>query len=326
MRNLTAETVTSLRASPDNASAPEVRYVDFEAQYDDEKDDVRVIVDEVFRSGRFVNGPRIRDLEEALEKYLGVEHVVAVSNGTDALILAMKLLGIGPGDEVITVANSFVATVATVIQVGATPVLVDVREDLNISPAAVEAAITSRTKAILPVHLTGRPADMDALEAIAKRHGLAIVEDAAQAIGARYRDRPVGSFGEAAAFSCHPLKNLNAAGDAGFIVFKNAEHASRARRLRNHGLVNRNECLEWGLNFRMDVLQAALLRYRLDKLDTVIAKRRSNAKFYNERIKAPEVMLPKLAAHEHAVYHCFVIQTSKRDRLMKYLASAILGR
>lgn len=161
---------------------------------------------------------------------------------------------------------------------------------------------------------------MNALCSIAKRRGLLLIEDAAQAIGARYRERQVGRFGEAAAFSCHPLKNLAAAGDAGFIVFRDGDVATRARRMRNHGLLNRDECTEWGVNARMDVLQAVLLHHRLGGLDATIAKRRRNADLYRENILSPAVRLPRPESHEHAVYHCFVIQAERRDELSRFLA------
>ena len=204
-------------------------------------------------------GPEVAELEGKLAERLGARECIAVGSGTDALILSLRGLGIGPGDEVITAPNSFIATASAIVHVGATPVFADVLADQNIDPLRVEAAITSRTRAILPVHLTGRAARMPELLDLARRHGLKVIEDAAQAIDARLNGQAAGTFGDLGCFSCHPLKNLNAAGDAGFILANDAELAQRLRRARSNGLVDRETALEWGVVSRLDSLQAAVL-------------------------------------------------------------------
>src|SRR6185437_12755069 len=195
-----------------------IGYVNLPAQFEEERSEIMQAVEGVFRRGDFIGGEAVGKLEQELSAYLGSPHVVTLNSGTDALVLGMRALGIGPGDEVITPPNSFVASTAAIVAVGARPVFADVRDDQNIDPDAVAAAVTPRTKAIMPVHLTGRVSDMRPLMDLAERHGLAVIEDAAQSIGSRYEEKQAGSFGTIACFSAHPLKNLNAAGDAGFLV------------------------------------------------------------------------------------------------------------
>ncbi|HEY0711610.1 MAG TPA: aminotransferase class I/II-fold pyridoxal phosphate-dependent enzyme, partial [Polyangia bacterium] len=228
------------------AEALPIPYVALAAQHAAECEALLPKLAAVLARGEWVGGDEIAAFEAAVAKICGVEHAIAVGSGTDALMLSLRALGIGPGDEVITAPNSFVATTAAIALIGATPVFADVRADQNIDPSAVERAVTPRTRAILPVHLTGRMADMPALCEIARRHDLRIVEDAAQAIGSRLADRPAGSYGDLGCFSAHPLKNLNAAGDAGYVVTGDSKLADRLRRLRNNGLVDRNTVLEWG--------------------------------------------------------------------------------
>ena len=293
----------------------QVPYVNFAAQYAEEREEIAAIVERVFGRGEFVGGAGIDALEAELAAYVGVAHVVALASGTDALILGMRALGIGAGDEVITPPNSFVASTAAVVAVGATPVFADVRDDQNIDPDAVAAAITPRTKAIMPVHLTGRVCDMRPLMELAQRHGLAVIEDAAQSIGSRYEERQSGSFGTISCFSAHPLKNLNAAGDAGFLTTDDAEVARKVRLLRNHGLVDRNTVESWGTVSRMDVLQAELLRLRLARLDDVIERRRRNAETYRRLLADAPVFIPPCRNQEFNTFHVFVIQADRRDEL-----------
>lgn len=302
-----------------------IRFVDFPRQYAEERDMIIACVDEVFGSGQFIGGPRIFDLEADLAAYAGAKEAVALASGTDALVLGLLGMGIGPGDEVITVPNSFVASVGAIVHVGARPVLVDVADDLNIDPAAVEAAITPRTRAIMPVHLTGRVCRMDELQDIAARHGLEIIEDGAQAFGARYQGRMAGTWGRVGAFSAHPLKNLSAAGDAGFLITDDTELAARARRYRSHGQVNRDTITEFGVNARMDVLQAVILQERLKKLDAIQEQRRRNADLYRRLIRAPEVRLPVCRPQEYNVFHTFIIQTERRDALRAHLDGQGIG-
>jgi dTDP-4-amino-4,6-dideoxygalactose transaminase len=300
-------------------AARRVPYVDFLAQFEEERTEILAIVEDVFTVGRFVEGDRITQLERTIAAFAGVDEAVALGSGTDALVLGMRALGIGPGDEVITVPNSFIATVASVVLAGARPVLVDVGEDMNIDPALIERAITARTRAIMPVHLTGRTANMSTVCEIADRRGLLVIEDAAQAFGARYRGRMAGTWGRIGCCSAHPLKNLNAAGDAGFLLTNDGEVAERVRRLRSHGLINRNESLEWGQNARMDVLQAAILMYRLRKLNDNNERRRHNADLYRNLIKSQQVRMPICRAHEYNIFHTFIVDVPNRDALKEHL-------
>jgi dTDP-4-amino-4,6-dideoxygalactose transaminase len=238
----------------------------------------------------------------------------------------MKCLGIGPGDEVITAPNSYLASASCVALAGATPRFADVREDLNLDPAAVGRAITPRTKAIIPVHLTGKPAPMKELVALAKERGLEIIEDAAQAVGASLKSQVVGTFGRTGCFSLHPLKNLNACGDGGVLVTNDDAIAERAKLLRNHGQPNRNECLEFSMVSRLDSVQAAILRIKLRHLEEVTAARRAHAEHYRRRLGGcPHLQCPKDGPGEFCVYHTFVVLADKREALVAHLESKGIG-
>ena len=297
-----------------------IGYVNLPAQFEEERTEIMQAVEAVFSRGDFIGGAAVGKLEEELSSYLGSPHVVTLNSGTDALILAMRALDIGPGDEVITPPNSFVASTAAIIAVGATPVLADVLPDQNIDPAAVEAAVTPWTKAIMPVHLTGRMADMNPLMAIASKHALAVIEDSEQAVGSTYDGRMSGTIGTFGCFSAHPLKNLNAAGDAGFLVTADAELAARIRRLRNHGLVNRSDVQEWGIVSRLDTLQAEVLRIRLRHLPSVIERRRRNAAQYRTELAGLPLFIPPCRNIEFNTFHTFVVQTDRRNDFQRYLA------
>jgi dTDP-4-amino-4,6-dideoxygalactose transaminase len=307
------------------APAPVVPYVDLGEGWPAERVALMADLEAVFASGMFLGGDAVDALEERLARYCGARHAVTLDSGTDALMLSLKAHGIGPGDEVITPPNSFIASAAAIVHVGATPVFADVRADQNIDPDAVAAAITPRTRAIMPVHLTGRVCDMARLKALADRHGLLIVEDAAQAIGSAYDGVRAGGFGGAGCFSTHPLKNLGGAGDGGFVTTDDPAIAERLRRLRNHGLVDRNTALEWGYVSRMDALQAAVLLRRMDRLDQVIAARRRHAALYRTSIDARQVFMPPCAAAEFNTFHLFVIQTECRDTLQIALKAQGMG-
>lgn len=302
-----------------------VPYVNLIAQFEEEKDELLAVVTEALRRGDFVGGADVGALESELATFHGVPEVVALNSGTDALMLALQGLGIGRGDEVITPANSFIASTAAVVHVGATPVLVDVLSDQNLDPNAVARAITPRTKAIMPVHLTGRIAEMDAILDLAARHGLKVIEDAAQSIGSAYKGRLAGTFGEAGCFSAHPLKNLNACGDAGFLITSDAELAARLRRIRSHGLVDRNTVTEFGLVSRLDTLQASILRMRLKRLPGVIERRRRNAQLYRELLDPAHIAIPAEREEAFDTYHTFVVQVDRRDALQAHLAALGIG-
>lgn len=297
-----------------------VPFVSLERQYLKYKAEIDEAFSRVASSGAYIFGEEVEAFEKDLAEICGVPYVLTVANGTDASILAMKALGIGKGDEVITAPNSFIASASSIIAVGATPVFADVCEDHNIDPEAVKAAITDKTKAIVPVHLTGRPAKMGELMSL----GLPIVEDAAQAIGALYKGQPVGSFGEFGCFSLHPLKNLFVMGDGGFISMKSEEHYERLKHLRNHGLINRNECVTWSMNSRLDAVHAAIGRVKTRHFDKITARFRAVADRYRESLR-DVVHVPEDTADQKAVYHNFVILTEKRDELQQYLQSKGIG-
>lgn len=283
-------------------------------------DEILESIKRVLESGQFILGEEVRKFEESFAERVGTQYAVGLNSGTDALFLTMLAYGIGPGDEVITVPNSFVATVAAIELTGATPVLVDVDEDQNMDVSQLEDAITSCTKAIIPVHLTGRPAKMIPLMEIANRYNLIVIEDCAQAVGASINGKYVGSFGHAGAFSLHPLKNLGSCGDAGVVVTDDSELVTKLCRLRNHGLINRDECECWGYNSRLDALQAAILNVKLNYLTHWTERRREIAQMYIEGLRTLPITLPIEDAGSVSVYHAFVIQTDQRDQLMKYLA------
>lgn len=295
-----------------------VPYVNLPAQFQEERAELMPLIESLFARGEFILGPAVEALEADLAAFCGVAHTVTVNSGTDALLLSMRALGIGPGDEVITPPNSFVASTATIVALGATPVFADVLPNQCLDPAAAEAAITSRTRAIMPVHLAGRVADLPAFLAMAQRHGLAVIEDAAQAVGSMLDGRKTGSFGQVGCFSTHPLKNLNAAGDGGFITTSDRGLAERLRRLRNHGLLGRNSVPEWGTLSRMDSLQAEILRFRLGRLPSVIERRRTNAERYRQQLVPGAEWVPDRAG-EFNTYHLFVIQVDRRDQLQAFL-------
>jgi dTDP-4-amino-4,6-dideoxygalactose transaminase len=300
-------------------SSRRVPFLNFPAQWAEEREELLPLLDDVFSRGAFVGGEEIERFESEAATYLGVRCVVALNSGTDALTLALRALGVGPGDEVITAANSFVASAAAIAHVGAVPVFADVLGDQTIDPSCVEAVISNRTRAIMPVHLTGRVADMGALGKIAARHGLALVEDAAQAFGSRDQGRFAGTFG-IGAFSAHPLKNLNAAGDAGFITTNDDAIAERVRRLRNHGLHDRDTSVEFAFVSRMDGVQAVVLRFRLQRIGSVLARRAAHAARYDSLLAGVPAFVPTVREGSTHTYHLYVIQVPRRDELQTWLA------
>src|SRR3989344_3265976 len=272
-------------------------------------------IKKIIMEGDFTLGGELEKFENNFAlKVSKTKYAIGVGSGTDALRLSLIALGIGQGDEVITAANTFYATAGAIATTGAKPVFVDVGEDYNINPKLIENAITPKTKAIIPVHLTGRSADMNPIQAIAEKHHLYIIEDAAQAIGAKYFGKIVGNFGITGCFSLHPLKNLNAYGDGGVITTNNDEIYERLIKLRNHGLKNRVECELWGYNSRLDCIQAAIVNIKIKYLDEWNLKIRRIAKIYIENLSGV-VKVPFDKPHEMAVYHTFIIQTNKRDEL-----------
>lgn len=295
---------------------------DLRREYNSLRSEVDQAIERVLRRGWFILGEEGEAFEAEWAAYCGVDHAVGVGNGTDALHLALRAAGIGPGDEVIVPALTAVFTALAVSMTGATPVFADVDpERCTLDPAAFEAAITPRTAAVIPVHLYGCPADMAPLADIARRHGLLIVEDAAQAHGARYRGVRVGALGDVAAFSFYPSKNLGAYGDAGAVVTKDAGLAEKVRMLRHGGQRRTYEHELLGVNSRLDEIQAAILRVKLRHLDEWNGKRREIASRYNARLGTCEpCTLPVEPEHSERVYHLYVLRTPLRDRLKAYLA------
>jgi len=274
--------------------------------------------EKVLLSGQYVLGENVKKFEKEFSTYSNTKFCAGVANGTDALHLIMKCIGIKPGDEVITVPNSFIATAGAIGILGAKPVFVDVGLDMNIDPNQIEKAITSRTKAIMPVHLTGRPAKMDTILELTNHYKIALVEDAAQAVGAKYKDRKIGSFGLAAGYSLHPLKNLHAFGDGGLVTTNDTEFYKLIVQARNHGLINREKCEFWGYNSRLDEMQAAMLSVQLAFLDKWTAERHRLALRYNDLLR-PFGIVPDEQEDEYCVFQTYVIQVENRDRLKDFL-------
>jgi dTDP-4-amino-4,6-dideoxygalactose transaminase len=284
--------------------------LDLVPEIEEQWDDLMKAVEGVLRSGKFILGPNVDAFEEEIADYLGVKHAIGVNSGTDALMIALRALGIGPGDEVITTPFTFFATAESISNVGATPVFVDIDPiTFNIDPELIEPAITPRTKGILPVHLYGHPAEMDRIMAIAQAHGLKVIEDCAQAMGAEYGKRKVGTFGQANAFSFFPSKNLGAFGDAGAIATDDDEVAELARMLRAHGSLRKYENEMLGYNSRLDELQAALLRVRLERVDDWNQARRKAAHRYDEALaSSDQLVTPRESNRVFHVFHQYTIR------------------
>jgi dTDP-4-amino-4,6-dideoxygalactose transaminase len=298
-----------------------IPYVNLGAQFAEEKAELMPRLEAALATGMHVGGPEIEALEREIAAYVGTRHAVTLNSGTDALTFALIGAGIGPGDEVITPPNSFVASTAAIVRAGGTPVFADVRPDGLIDPDAVRAAVTPRTAAVMPVHLWGAVCDMDELWAMARQHGLAVIEDAAQAMGTKHRDRRAGSLGTVGCFSAHPLKIFNAVGDAGFVTTDSEEIARRVRLLRNHGLVDRDTVDEFGTVSRLDTVQAAVLRFRLQRLEAMIERRRANAAMYRELLADVPIVLPQDKSYERHTYVNLVSRSERRDELQAHLAA-----
>ena len=301
---------------------PQVPFVDLAAQYSTIADEINETTSRVIQKADFILGREVRLFEEEFAAFSEARYAVGVDSGTSALELALRAYDIGPGDEVITAANSFIASALGISHAGATPVLVDVDPFTHtIDVTGIERAITSRTKAILPVHLYGHPAHMDPIRQIAEQHGLIVIEDACQAHGARYKGRRAGSLGHAAAFSFYPGKNLGAYGDGGMVVTNDADIRKRLEMLRNYGQEEKYHHLTQGFNRRLDTLQAAVLRVKLKYLERWNAARRWQAELYHRLLAGTELVLPSEAVGAQSVWHLYVIRTEHRDRLKEYLAS-----
>lgn len=324
--------------------------IDLKAQYNSLSDELSNVTLEVLSSANYILGNNVNNFEKEFAEYVGVKHAISVGNGTDALVIALKAMGIGEGDEVITTPFTFFATAESISAVGATPVFVDVRKDtFNIDPSKIEEKITNKTKAIMPVHIFGQAADMDEINEIAKRHNLLVIEDACQAIGGKYKDRKIGSLGDVACFSFFPTKNLGCAGDGGMIVTNNDDLAIIIRALRTHGsgengqkafnlLNNIKEEVKTvdsandtvynplkyynyliGYNSRLDAIQAAILRVKLKEIDKWNSKRREIVSIYNEELKDTELVTPICDENNEHVYHMYILQSENREEILNKL-------
>ena len=300
--------------------------LDLKQQYITLKQEINEAIEQVLKSGQYILGPVVEDFEQRVASYCECRYGVGVGSGTDALRLTLAALGIGPGHEVITTPFTFVASASTISRTGATPVFVDIESNTyNIDPKAVEAAVTERTRAIVPVHLYGRPADMDPIMEVARRHDLYVVEDAAQAIGARYHDKRVGSLGHAGCLSFYPTKNLGAFGDGGMVVTNDPQIAQAVDILRRQGGKDKYYHEMVGFNSRLDAVQAAILRVKLQYLDSWNDARRDLARRYNEYLAESPVTTPNEAPGVYHVYHQYTIRAPRRDELRAFLQERGIG-
>ncbi|MGC8836830.1 MAG: DegT/DnrJ/EryC1/StrS family aminotransferase [Anaerolineae bacterium] len=306
--------------------ADSIPLVDLKAQYLRIKDEIDAAIQRCIDGANFILGPEVAAFEEEFAAFCGVRHVVGVDSGTAALHLALRILGVGPGDEVVTTTYTFIATAEAVSLVGARPVFVDVDpRTYNMDPAKLEAAITPRTRAVIAVHLAGQPADMDPILEIARRHGLPVIEDAAQAHGAAYKGRPVGTFGDLACFSFYPGKNLGCYGDGGALATDRDDYADQARLLRDHGRRSKYEHLVIGYGYRLDALQAAILRAKLPHLHAWNEERRAHAADYARLLRPLGVGLPQELPGARSVYHLYMVRVPARDRVFAYMRERGIG-
>ena len=304
-----------------------VPLLDLKAQFATIKDEIMPAMSAVMESQYFINGPEVKELEKLVAEYSNCKSAVGVSSGTDALLASLLTLGIGGGDEVITTPYTFFATIGSIWRAGAKPVFVDIDpETYNIDPAKIESAVTDKTKAIMPVHLYGQMADMDPIMAVAKKHNLSVIEDAAQAIGSKYKGRQAGSIGTIGCFSFFPSKNLGGMGDGGMIVTQDEELGERLQQCRNHGSKPKYYHKWVGGNFRLDTIQAAGLIVKLRHLDDWSAGRRANAARYNELFADLEaVKTPVISPDCETIYNQYVIRVPKRDELKNFLKEQSIG-
>lgn len=301
-------------------STIQVPFLDLKAQYQSIKPEIDAAIARVLESSQFVLGAEVAGFEQEFAAYCGAAECIALNSGTSALHLALLAAGVGPDDDVITVPFTFVASVAAILYAGARPRLVDIEpRSFNMNPAAIEAAITPRTKAIMPVHLYGQPADMDPILEVAKRNNLVVIEDAAQAHGAKYKGRPVGSLGDIACFSFYPTKNLGAYGEGGAVTTNNAEYARGIRMLRDWGQDRKYHHVLRGFNYRMEGLQGAILRVKLRHLDYWTEARRAAASKYNRSLADCGIKLPTEMPWARHVYHVYTLRTEDRDGLQAAL-------
>tara|TARA_B110000483_G_C18179288_1_gene536313 strand:- start:1415 stop:2515 length:1101 start_codon:yes stop_codon:yes gene_type:complete len=297
-----------------------IPYVNIKKQYNSEKKKLLKIIDKSLSTGSWVGGLDIELFEKKISKICKTKYCVALNSGTDALTLALHLLGVKKGDEVITPPNSFIASTAVIVHLGAKPIFVDVKNDQSIDENKIEEKITKKTKAIMPVHLTGRMCAMDKIMDISKKYKIPVIEDCAQSIMSKYKNKMSGAWGNVGCFSAHPLKNLNAIGDSGYLTTNDKKIYQKIKNLRTHGMdESRDNVKNFGYVSRMDNVQAAVLNFRLQNLNKIIKIRRKNAKLYLDNLNLNKVYFPLEKKIEFNTYHTFVIQVDRRDQLKKYL-------
>ncbi len=307
-------------------NALRVPQIDLVRQYSELKPRIDEAVSEVLRSGQFIMGRWVSEIEERVAELCGAKYAIGVASGTDALKLALSACGLESGDEVITSPFSFVSVAEVAVVLGAKPVFVDIDEKtFNIDPGLIEAKITDRTRAIVPVHLYGQAADMDPILKIAKAHSIVVIEDAAQAIGAKYKNRPVGCLSDMACLSFYPTKNLGCYGDGGMVLTNDGELAERLRALRKHGQVGKYLYKFTGFNSRLDSIQAAILLAKIDHLESWNETRRKIARAYDEMLGELDVEIPHVADYAYHVYHQYTIKTPRRDGLRSFLSEKGIG-
>lgn len=312
IRNFLPQQYERTGSLPINHNYLTQQFADYEQIFDKLK---QVVV-----KGDFTLGDHVDAFETQFKNIVGTQHAIGVGSGTDALLLSLKALGIKEGDEIITTPFTFYATIGAIVTAGAKPVFADILEDYNINPDEIEAKITPKTKAIMPVHWAGKPCHMDAILDVANRHGVYVVEDACHAVQATYHGRPAGSLGHIAGFSFHPLKNLNVWGDGGIIVTSSDEIADQLRLMRNHGLRGRDECVMFAYNSRLDTLQAVVASHLLQKLDEITQGRIDHAAYYDRHLSSIQgIRVPVREEYIKQVYHLYCIQCDDRDQLQDFL-------
>lgn len=299
-----------------------VPYVDLGSQWIDIRDRALPVIDEILSSGKYLEHDVVAKLESKLAEVLGVKHVITLNSGTDALLMSLYAMGISRGDEVITVPNSFIASVAAIEHIGATTVFVDVGDDHLMNADELESLITPKTKAIMPVHLEGKMCDMKTIHHIASEYGIKVIEDAAQAFGSMFDKQNPGQLSDVACFSLHPLKNLNGIGDGGFIATNDSSLANRVLQLRNHGQLTRNKSDEFGFVSRLDSIQAAILLLKLDDFQDIVSTRRNFASIYDSLLSETGIKTPVTNQSVFHTYHLYVVEVENREELQKNLSAS----
>ena len=297
-----------------------IEVIDLRKRFQEEKTEILKLIKNVLLKGNLVLTKEVDNFEKKISQYTGSKYCLGLNSGTDALLMSLLASGIKRGDEVITSPISFIASASSIIHVGAKPVFVDVKNDLNINPDLIEKAITKKTKAILPIHWTGRLCNMEKILKIAKKYNLTVIEDAAQAMGAYYKKKHAGTFGKISAFSTHPLKNLNALGDGGFIITNQKKYYDKIKLYRNHGLKGRDNVEIFGVNSRLDSLNAEVLSFRLTKLKKIIKRRTKNIQIYKKFIKSKSVEIINTKNNFIDAHVMFITLCDKRDKLKNYLS------